>query len=124
VRGGGVFAEGHVADPGQLVLDPPVPTQPAGQLRGAGSAQGQAGDRVGGDGAPAAARRPDAADDLDCLGGVGKAQAGDGGDLQGPQLDAPVAMVAGAVHDWDLPPRQPGELGVQGAGWLALTTSR
>ena len=44
---------------------------------------------------------------------MGEAQAGDGGDLQGPQLDAPVAMVAGAVHHRDLPPRQPGELGVQ-----------
>jgi hypothetical protein len=46
----------------------------------------------------------------------GEAQAGDGGDLQGPDLDPPVAMVAGAVHDRDLVPRQPGELGVQ--GWL------
>jgi hypothetical protein len=48
------------------------------------------------------------------LGGVREAQAGDGGDLQGPQLDAAVAMVAGAVHDRDLPPPQPGQLGVQG----------
>jgi hypothetical protein len=32
-------------------------------------------------------------------------------------------MVAGAVHHRDLPPRQPGRLGVQ-AGWLALTTSK
>jgi hypothetical protein len=98
----------------QPVLDPPVPTQPAGQLRGAGRAQGQAGDGVHGDGAPAAAaRRADAADDLDRLGGVGKAQAGDGGDLQGSDLDAAVAMLAGAVHHRDLPPRQPGQLGVQ-----------
>jgi hypothetical protein len=40
-RGGGVFAEGHVADPVQPVLDPPVPTQPVGQLGGAGAAQGR-----------------------------------------------------------------------------------
>jgi hypothetical protein len=55
----------------------------------------------------------DAADDLDRLGGMREAQAGDGRDLQGPELDAAVAMVAGAVHDRDLPPRQPGQLGVQ-----------
>jgi hypothetical protein len=46
-------------------------------------------------------------------GGVREAQAGDGGDLQGADLDPPVAMVAGAIHDWDLPPRQPGQLSVQ-----------
>jgi hypothetical protein len=28
-------------------------------------------------------------------------------------LDAAVAVIAGGVHDGDLPPRQPGELGVQ-----------
>jgi hypothetical protein len=116
-RGGGAVAEGHAADPVQPVLDPPVPAQPAGQLGGAGAAKGQAGDRVGGDGAPAAAaRRADAAGDLDRLGGVGEAQAGDGGDLQGADLDPPMAIVAGTVHGWDLPPRQPEELGVR--GWL------
>jgi hypothetical protein len=47
-------------------------------------------------------------------GGVREAQAGDGGDLQGPKLDAVVAMVAGAVHHRNLPPRRPGELGVRG----------
>jgi hypothetical protein len=56
----------------------------------------------------------DAADDLDRLGGVGEAQPGDGGDLQGAELDAAVAMVAGAVHHRDLPPRQPDQLGVEG----------
>jgi hypothetical protein len=81
-----------------------------------GGAEGQAGDGVHGDGAPAAARRADSASDLDCLGGVGEAQAGDGRDLQGPDLDAAVGVLAGAVHHRDLPPRQPGELGVQ--GWL------
>jgi hypothetical protein len=45
-RIGGVFAEGHVADVVQLVLDRPVPAKVAGQLRGAGGAQGQAGDGV------------------------------------------------------------------------------
>ena len=59
---------------------------------------------------------------LDRLGGVRKAQAGHGRDLQGPDLDPPMAMITGAVHDRDLAPRQSGELGVQ--GWLALTTSR
>jgi hypothetical protein len=45
-----------------------------------------------------------------------EAQAGDGRDLQGPDLDAAVAVITGAVHDWDLAPRQSGELGVQ--AWL------
>jgi hypothetical protein len=49
---------------------------------------------------------------------MGKAQAGDGGDLQGTDLDAAVTMVAGAVHHRDRLPRQPGQLGVQ-VGWLA-----
>jgi len=50
------------------------------------------------------------------LGGVRNAQAGHGRDLQGPDLDPPMAMITGAVHDRDLAPRQSGELGVQ--GWL------
>src|SRR5215218_2304226 len=33
-RAGCVFAEGHVADPVQPVLDPPVPAKPAGQRAG------------------------------------------------------------------------------------------
>src|SRR5829696_2395743 len=33
-RVGGVFAEGHVADPVQPVLDRPVPAKPAGQRAG------------------------------------------------------------------------------------------
>jgi hypothetical protein len=49
-------------------------------------------------------------------GGVRKAQAGHGRDLQGPDLDPPMAMITGAVHDRDLAPRQSGQLGVQ--GWL------
>jgi hypothetical protein len=53
------------------------------------------------------------------LGGVREAQADDGGDLQRPDLDAAVAMIAGAVHRRDLPPRQLGELGVQ-AGLVGL----
>jgi hypothetical protein len=44
----------------------------------------------------------------------GKPQAGDGGDLQGSDLDAAAAVVAGAVQHRDLPPRQPGQLVVQG----------
>jgi Transposase IS116/IS110/IS902 family len=72
-RSGGVFAEVHVADPVQPVLDPPVPAQPARQLRGASGAKRQAGDGVHRDGAPtAAARRADAADDLDRLAACGK----------------------------------------------------
>jgi hypothetical protein len=90
---------------------------PRSQLGGAGRAEGQAGDRVHGDGAPAAAAgRADTAGGLDPLGGVRKAQAGHGRDLQGPDLDPPMAMITGAVHDRDLAPRQSGELGVQ--GWL------
>jgi hypothetical protein len=44
---------------------------------------------------------------------VREVQAGDGGDLQGPKLDAAVGVLAGAVHHRDLPPRQADELGVQ-----------
>jgi hypothetical protein len=47
---------------------------------------------------------------------VREPQAGDGGNLQGPDLDAAMGVLAGAIHHRDLPPRQPGELGVQ--GWL------
>jgi hypothetical protein len=47
---------------------------------------------------------------------VREPQAGDGGDLQGPQLDAAMGVLAGAVQHRDLPPRQPDQLGVQ--GWL------
>jgi hypothetical protein len=45
---------------------------------------------------------------------VREAQAGDSSDLQGPDLDAAMAMLAGAVHHRDGPPRQAGELAVQG----------
>jgi hypothetical protein len=46
-------------------------------------------------------------------------KARDGGDVAGAQLDAAVGVVAGAVSDPDLPPRQPDELGVQ-AGLVGL----
>jgi hypothetical protein len=36
--------------------------------------------------------------------------------FEGPDLDAAMGVLAGAVHHRELPPRQPGELGVQ--GWL------
>ena len=125
-RSGGVFAEFHVADPVQPVLDPPVPAQ-AQPANWAGLAVPSARlvTAYTGDGAPAAAaRRADAAGDLDRLGGVREAQAGDGGDLQGPDLNAAVALVAGAVHP-------PGSAATGNSaswacrvGWLALTTSR
>jgi len=53
----------------------------------------------------------------------GEAQAGDGGDLQGPDLDAAVGVLAGAVHDRICRHGSPASWACR-ARWLALTTSR
>src|SRR3954451_14278930 len=67
-----VLAEGHVADPVQSRLDAPVPAHPAGQQRRVGLANVEAGDGVDGLHAPASTPGAPAADDLECLAGVGK----------------------------------------------------
>jgi hypothetical protein len=53
------------------------------------------------------------AGDAPRLGGVGEAQASDGGDLETAELHAGVPAVAGVVHDEDVAPRHGGELVVQ-----------
>jgi hypothetical protein len=114
-RGGGVLGVGDVAHVVQC-LDAPMPAQVVGQVDRACLVDGQAGGVHGDDAPAAAACLADTAGDLDRLGGVREPQGGDGGDLQGPDLDAAMGVVEGAVQHRDLPPRQPGELGVQ--GWL------
>jgi hypothetical protein len=85
---------------------------------------GQAGDRVRGDSAPAAAAGlSGTTDDLDGLGGVGEAQPGDGGDLQGPDLDAAVAMIAVRSMTGICRHGNPTSWACR-VGWLALTTNR
>jgi len=105
-------------------LDAPVPSDVVGQAGGAGLGGAEAGDRVHGHGAPAAAAQgPDPAGDPQRLGGVGEVQAGDGGDLEAAGLDPAVAAVAGLVGDRDVMPGQAGELLVQ-RGLVGFTTSR
>lgn len=85
-----------------------------GHGAGGGVDGGQAGHGVDGDGTPSsAAQVADTAGELDGLTGVGKAQAGHGGHLQGTDLDPAVAVVAGPVQYGDGVPWQRGELGVQ-----------
>jgi hypothetical protein len=110
--------------PSAAGLDPSVPTQPAGQLRGAGAAQSQAGDGVHGDDAPAAAAgRADAAGDLDRLGGVRKHRPATAATfrVRSSMRPWPCSRVRsitgicrhGSPTSWACRP-----------GWLALTTSR
>jgi hypothetical protein len=74
--GGAVLVEGDVADPVQLVLDAPVPADPAGEQDRVGLPAGQAGDRVDRRGVPPAGVRPAPTDELDRLGGVREELAG------------------------------------------------
>jgi hypothetical protein len=109
-----VLGEGGIAEVVQR-LDAPVTPDPVGQAGGAGLGGGEAGDRVYGHGAPAAAMQgPDPTGDADRLNSVREVQAGDGGDLQAAEFHAGVAAVAGVVGDGDLAPGQGGQLVVQG----------
>jgi hypothetical protein len=106
---GGVFANGHVADPVEFVLHVPVPADVAGQLGGLGLRGGQGGHRVDGLagrawGAVIAFAGPD---DLDGMGGVREDDpGGDGDDLVGAGHRAAVAGVGLAVSDWHVFPWQ------------------
>jgi hypothetical protein len=103
---------------------PPVSAEVVGEAGRAGLSRGEAGDRVHGHGPPApAGKRSDPAGDSQGLDGVGEAQAGDGGDLEGAHLDAAVALVAGAVQDRDIAPWQRGQLRVQ-RRLVALTRNK
>jgi hypothetical protein len=94
--GGGVFAEGHVADVVVVCLDGPVLADEAGQVLRGGVGAGQAGDGVdglAGDLAGGGVLPP--AGDLDGLAGAGEVQVADVGGLQGAGLGAAVPGLAG-----------------------------
>jgi hypothetical protein len=93
--GGGVLAEGRVADV-VVCLDGPVLADEAGQVLRGGVSAGQAGDSVGGlAGGPAGGSVLPPAGDRDGLAGTREVQAADVRGLQGPVPGAPVAGVAG-----------------------------
>ena len=93
----------------QAVLDRPVPADVVGQAGRAGLGEGEAGDRIDRHGPPPPGPKlADLAGDLDDLGGVREPEAVDGDGLEGAQLDAAVAAVAGAVQDGDAMPGQTG----------------
>src|SRR4029453_15817374 len=94
-----------------------------GEPGGAGLGEGEAGDRVDDHGPPppdvAVAQVAGLAGDLEDLGGVREPQVVDGDDLEGTQLDAAVAAVAGAVQHGDVVPGQ-GGAAVQQRGLVGL----
>jgi len=121
---GGVFAVGDITDVVEH-FDVPVAADPAGQLAGGGLGDGQAGDRVDGDGAPLPARQgPDPAGQAEGLGGVREGQpGGDGCGFERAVLLAAVPAAALAVSGRDAAPGQVLELGIQ-AGLVLFTTRR
>jgi len=103
---GAVLGEGGVADVVQR-LDGPVPTDEVGQAGGAGLGVGEAGDGLDRHGrAPPGmvAQVAGGAGDLEDLGGVGEPEMVDRDGLEGAELDAAVAAVAGAVQLGDQAP--------------------
>jgi len=118
---GRVLAQGHVADPMQLVLDVPVCADDVGDLVRADLGLVEVCDRVDGLGLPLPAGQwPPAASDLDRESGVRKSDPdGHCGDLHGARLQPAVAFAAGHVNRRDVAPWQGLELGVQG-GLIAL----
>ena len=104
----------------QAVLDRPVSPEEVGQPSRAGLSEAQAGDRVDDHGVPrAGAKVTGLAGDLDDLGGVREAEVVDGDGLDGTQLDAAVAAVAGAAGHGNLVPGQPGQA-LQHGGLVGL----
>ena len=104
---GGVLGEGHVTDVVHAVIDHPVPTQEVGEPGRAGLGEGEAGDRLDGHGVPppsAGVQVAGLAGDLEDLGGVGEPEMVDRDGLEGADLDAAVAAVAGAVQLGDQAP--------------------
>jgi hypothetical protein len=105
---GGVLGEGDIADMMQR-FDRPVPTQQVGQAGGTGQLEGEAGDRIHGHGPPSGGVQvAGLAGDLEDLGGVREPEVADADHLEGAQLDAAVAAVAGAVGPGHAVPRQAG----------------
>jgi hypothetical protein len=115
----GVLGEGGIPKVVER-LDRPVPTQQVGQPGGAGLVEGEAGDRIDGHGPPSPGPKlAGPAGDLDDLRGVREPEVVDGDGLEGAQLDATVAAVAGAVSDGDAIPGQTGAA-VQQRGLVGL----
>src|SRR5436309_1520480 len=111
--GGGVLAEGHVADV-VMCLDGPLLADQAGQVLHGGLGAGQAGDGVDGlAGDPAGGGVLPPAGDLDGLTGMREVHAADVRGLQGAGLGAAVPLLAGGAAGRDLPPGQGADLGVQ-----------
>jgi hypothetical protein len=82
---------------------------PLGQPGGAGLLKRQAGDRIDGHGLPpGGVQLAGLAGDLQDLGGVRESEVADRDRFEGPDLDAAVAAVAGAVTDRDVVPWQAG----------------
>ena len=101
-----------------------MPPDEVGQPGGAGLGEGEAGDRVDDHGPPpSGAEVSDLAGDLDDLGGVREPEVVHGDDLEGAQLDAAVAAVAGAVQHRDAMPGRRAQRSSR-VGWLALTQNR
>src|SRR5947207_3393807 len=104
--GGGVLAEGHVADM-VVRLDGPLLADEPGQVLRGGISAGQAGDGVYGlAGGPAGGGVLAPAGDLDGLAGVREVQAADMGGLHGAGLGAAVPSLAGDGAGRYLPPGQ------------------
>ena len=120
--GGGVFAEGHVADV-VVCLDGPVLAGEAGQVLGGGVGAGQAGDGVdglAGDLAGGGVLPP--AGDLDGLAGAGEVQVADVGGLQGAGLGSAVPGLAGGDAGRYLPQGR-ALIRACSSGWLRFTTA-
>src|SRR5690348_15473752 len=102
--GGGVLAEGHVADV-VVRLDGPVLADQPGQVAGGSPCAGQAGDGVDGlaGGLTGAGVLPPAGD-LDGLPGVREVQVADVGGLEGPGLGPAVPFLPGGGAAGHLPP--------------------
>jgi hypothetical protein len=97
---GGVLSEGGVTDVAQR-LDRPVAAQQVGQPGGAGLLEREAGDRVDGHSPKppgAGVKVAGLADGLHHLRGARETEVADAHGIEGAQLDAPVAAIAGAVQ--------------------------
>ena len=122
---GGILGEAGVADVVQR-LDRPVPAQQVGEPGWTGLLGRQAGNGVDSHGPKppgAGVKVAGPAGYPQDLGGVGEPELADRDRLEGPDLDAAVAAVAGAVQLGDAVPGQ-ALAAVQQVGWLALTTNR
>jgi hypothetical protein len=120
---GGVLGGGGVPKVVER-LDRPVPTEQVGQPGGAGLLEGEAGDRIDDHGPPPPGPKlASPAGDLDDLRGVQDLEVVDGDGLEGAQLNAAVAAVAGVVSEGT---RCQGRRAQRSSsvGWLALTQNR